>query len=218
MRTASILLVCTGNLCRSPAAELLLADRLGPAAHDYSIHSAGTKAVTGSPIDPTMRELLGRRGIEATGSLACQVTVGMLESADLILTASTSHRAAVVRILPRAVRKTLTLKQLARYAPAILRFGGGTRTGAERVEWILAAVPQARALVPMGDDSIADPLGKSRRHYRVAIDQLDDACAVIASVLGDPATASTSPGIPGSPDGWWSDMSTVEFQDRADRP
>lgn len=214
---ASILLVCTGNVCRSPAAALLLADRLGPAAHNYSIHSAGIKAVTGSLIQPTIGQLLAERGIEVTPSPARQVTVGMLDSADLILTASTNQRAAMVRMQPRAVRKTLTLNQLSRYAPIILESDGGNATGAERVQWLLGALPQARSLAPKGDDSIADPMGRSRRHYREAIDELDHSCTMIASILRGAATTSTSPQMPSSPDSWWSDMSTAEVQDRTNR-
>jgi len=185
IRKLTILLVCTGNVCRSPAAEFLLADLLGPAAKKFTIRSAGTKAVAKQPIDPIICNLLRRRGIETIHFTSRGLDLRMLESADLILTASTNHRAAVARLLPAALHKTLTLKQLARYAPFILESGDRPPDVGERIPWLLAALPRARARARRDDDdSIADPRGKSRRHYEAAIEELHHACARIATLLG----------------------------------
>lgn len=210
MGAANILLVCEGGGCHSPAAGFLLVERLGPAARDYSIHTAGINVGAGSPIDPTMRRLLGHQGLEVADAVSRELTAEMVDSADLILTASTSHRAAVVRVLPRAVRKTLTLNQLARYASVILTSGDGPRPGAERVRWILAALPKARAQAPTGEDSIPDPRGRSARHYRRTLDELDRACATVASILREPATSSAAST---SPESWWTELSTAESDD-----
>ena len=51
----SILAVCTGNVCRSPAVERLLASKLGPTV---SVSSAGTHALVGHPISEPMAALL----------------------------------------------------------------------------------------------------------------------------------------------------------------
>jgi protein-tyrosine phosphatase len=185
IRKLTILIVCTGNVCRSPVAEFLLADLLGTTARRFAIRSAGTKAVAKLPIDPTMCSLLRRRGIETIHFSSRALDVRMLESADLILTASTNQRAAVARLLPAALHKTLTLKQLARYAPFILESGERPAEVADRIPWLLAAVPRARARARKDDDdSIADPRGKSRRHYEAAVEELDHACAMIAPLLG----------------------------------
>lgn len=183
IRKLTILIVCTGNVCRSPAAEFLLADLLGPTARKFTIRSAGTRAVAKMPIDPIICTALRRRGIETIHFSSRELDVRMLESADLILTASINHRAAVARLLPSALHKTLTLKQLARYAPFILESGASPTDVTERIPWILAAVPRARARARKEDDSIADPRGKSRRQYEAAIDELDHACAAIALLL-----------------------------------
>ncbi len=184
IRKLTILIVCTGNVCRSPAAEFLLADLLGPTARKFTIRSAGTRAVAKMPIDPIICGLLRRRGIETIHFSSRELDVRMLESADLILTASTNHRAAVARLLPSALHKTLTLKQLARYAPFIQESGASPSDVTQRIPWILAAVPRARARARKDDDdSIADPRGKSRRQYEAAIDELDHACSMIAPLL-----------------------------------
>mgnify|MGYP002738687724 CR=1 FL=1 len=46
-----ILTVCTGNVCRSPAAERLLEHTLNPSV---TVRSAGTRALVGEPIHPPM--------------------------------------------------------------------------------------------------------------------------------------------------------------------
>jgi protein-tyrosine phosphatase len=206
----NILLVCTANVCRSPAAEFLLASHLGSAARDISIRSAGVNASAGAPIDDTIGNLLRSRGVETRPFSSRQLTVRMLESADLVLTASTSHRSAVVQLLPTAVRRTLTLRQLARYAPFILESGEPPAGSAARLGWILAAVPQARALAPRDDDSIADPMGRSRGHYRAAVDAVDKACAAIAPLLGSRAEEVLQ-----SPRSWWSEVSRFEIEGRS---
>ncbi len=201
----TVLIVCTGNVCRSPAAELLLNEHLGSAAMHYSLRSAGIRAAPGIPIDATIGAMLGGRGIEAAHCSARRVDAGMLESADLILTASTSNRSAVTRMLPAAVRKTFTLKQLARYAPCILDHGEGPVDAVDRIPWILAEVPLARARAPRQDDSIADPLGRSRRRYRAAFNEIDRACVAVAALLGAPLALPSD-----ATRGWWSEMSAVE--------
>jgi protein-tyrosine phosphatase len=192
IRKPTILIVCTGNVCRSPAAEFLLADLLGATAKKFTIRSAGTRAVAKLPIDPTICSLLRRRGIETIHFSSRELEVRMLETADLIVTASTNHRAAVARLRPAALHKTLTLKQLARYAPYILESGNRPTDVNERIAWLLAGVPRARARARKDDDdSIADPRGKSRRHYEAAIEELESACAVIAGLLGDVTATGT---------------------------
>jgi len=206
--TVNILLVCTGNVCRSPAAEFLLAQRLGPAAAAFSVRSAGTKAVAGAPIDPRMGARLRRRGIDTAHFTSSPLDVAMLEWADLILTASTNNRADVIRLRPSTVGKTLSLRQLARYAPFILQSGQGPAEIADRIPWILSTVPMARAQAPKEDDSIADPRGKSLRRYATALDEVDRACASIAPLLSPTAAA---PGVaPTASRSWWSETWGLE--------
>ncbi|HEX8508433.1 MAG TPA: hypothetical protein VF635_02900, partial [Propionibacteriaceae bacterium] len=78
----SILLVCTGNICRSPVAERLLRANLDSSVR---ITSAGTYAVVGSAIEPRMAALLRGAGADADGFAARQLTVDHVRSADLVL-------------------------------------------------------------------------------------------------------------------------------------
>ncbi|GAA0841525.1 protein-tyrosine-phosphatase [Marinobacter szutsaonensis] len=95
-----ILIVCVGNICRSPMAEYLLRARL----HEQSgkqIHSAGIGALVDKPADETALELLKEQGIDATGHRARQVTQKMLASADLILAMEEGHLKRLHEIAPQ---------------------------------------------------------------------------------------------------------------------
>ncbi len=182
-----ILLVCTANICRSPAAQFLLLGGLGAAAESWIVESAGVSAVDGVPIDPVIASLLQQRGIATAGFRSRRLEVGMIASADLVLTASAGHRAAVARAFPPAVRKTFTLKQLARYAPFLDPGGDPAVPPAERVAQLLRTVPIARAKATerrrAGDD-VTDPRGRSRRAYTAAVRDLERACAAVGALLG----------------------------------
>ena len=114
----AVLTVCTGNICRSPAAERLLAARLG-AGSGVAVSSAGVGAVVGAPIPPPMAALLSGAGVSPDGFAARQLTAAMLRDSDLVLVLTRGHRARVVDVYPGAVRRTFTLRELARLAAAV---------------------------------------------------------------------------------------------------
>lgn len=106
-----ILTVCTGNICRSPVAERLLAARLGDRAE---VTSAGTRAVVGAPIDPGMASLLDTAGEASGGFAARQLTATQIRDADLVLALTRAHRARILEEVPAALRRTFTLLEFAR--------------------------------------------------------------------------------------------------------
>ena len=107
----SILAVCTGNVCRSPAVERLLANKLGPTV---SVGSAGTHALVGHPISEPMAALLRDSGVEPESFEARRLSEQMLKEADLILSMTRAQRGLVVELWPAAVRRTFTLREFAR--------------------------------------------------------------------------------------------------------
>lgn len=84
-----ILVVCTGNICRSPIAEGLLKARLG----GKQIWSAGTMALIGNGADPYSVEVSAEHGVDIASHRAQQLTLPMLQHADLVLTLDGSHNA-----------------------------------------------------------------------------------------------------------------------------
>ena len=103
----NILIVCVGNICRSPAAEALLAQKLENKG--LTISSAGIGALVGNPMDKTAYEVLNDHGIEHTAHRARQVDSEMLHRADLILVMEQSHIQHIRQIAPEVHGKTFLL-------------------------------------------------------------------------------------------------------------
>ncbi|BAP46154.1 low molecular weight phosphotyrosine protein phosphatase [Pseudomonas sp. 21LCFQ02] len=106
---SELLVVCVGNICRSPMAEAILRDRL--ADRPISIRSAGLHALTGAPIDGLAREVLDLHGLELPGHRSQQVDRQMLRRADLILSMEQPHLASLFRLAPEVRGKTFLIGQ-----------------------------------------------------------------------------------------------------------
>nr|WP_253383671.1 protein tyrosine phosphatase [unidentified bacterial endosymbiont] len=78
----SILVVCTGNICRSPVGERLLQSYL----HGVNVVSAGIRGLEGYPADPHAQTICLKHGISLEGHSGRKLTSSMLRQADLILT------------------------------------------------------------------------------------------------------------------------------------
>ncbi len=114
-----ILIVCTGNLCRSPMAQYLAAallqEALGTAAAPgVTVTSAGTSARDGTPIHPHAASVLAGRGLDPRAFTTRRLHAGLLDSADLVLCAERGHRAAAVTTAPKTVSRAFTLREFAR--------------------------------------------------------------------------------------------------------
>ncbi|KAL2899505.1 hypothetical protein RDABS01_024587 [Bienertia sinuspersici] len=99
----SVLFVCLGNICRSPAAEGVFRDLVKKRGLDskYSIDSAGTIDYhEGNPADSRMRSTAKRRGIEIT-SISRPIRPSDFRDFDLILAMDKSNRADILEALDR---------------------------------------------------------------------------------------------------------------------
>ena len=91
-----ITFVCTGNTCRSPMAEVIARKWLmDNDIRDVSVGSAGILAGTGHPASDGARWAVSEGGLDLDGHAATLLTHRVIESSDLILTMSDSHKAAV---------------------------------------------------------------------------------------------------------------------------
>lgn len=98
----TFLMVCTGNICRSPMAEALLASRLSSRGVNASVESAGIAAAEGEPPEPFAQALMRERGLDVSGHRARQVTGELLAEFELVLVMEESQKRAVERAHPAA--------------------------------------------------------------------------------------------------------------------
>ena len=103
----SVLVVCVGNICRSPLGEALLKQSL--AGKDIRIASAGISALVGKPMEPTALEILREHGGDHPDHSAQQFTSELARNYDLILTMEPRHIQDITRIAPEARGKTFLL-------------------------------------------------------------------------------------------------------------
>ncbi|MGR3724424.1 arsenate reductase/protein-tyrosine-phosphatase family protein [Abyssibius alkaniclasticus] len=103
MIVRSILVVCTGNICRSPIGERILA-ALCP---DIDVSSAGIGALVGKGIDADAALVAAQHGVKTTDHVARQITSDMLSSHELVLAMAPEHRRHIGEYFPQAFGKTM---------------------------------------------------------------------------------------------------------------
>jgi protein-tyrosine phosphatase len=183
----SILAVCTGNVCRSPAVERLLASKLGPTV---TVSSAGTHALVGHAIAEPMAALLLDSGIEPASFEARRLAEPMLKEADLILSMTRIQRGLVVELWPPAVRRAFTLREFARLLSAVDPAALPAGHPAERLRAAipLAAAGRGRQRMSPAEDDVVDPFRLSNAVYAASFSQITSAVdAIVYATIINPA-------------------------------
>lgn len=159
----TLLAVCTGNICRSPAMDRLLA--LAFESEDgIGVLSAGTHAHIGDDMESQMKRRLADYGANTENFQAEQLSSEMVRDSDLVLTATRGHVADILNDVPGSEAKVFTLREFVRLLDSVdeaalretLADSGST---AEKLAALvpLVAAQREHAEAPTAADDVVDP-------------------------------------------------------------
>jgi protein-tyrosine phosphatase len=192
-----VLLVCTGNICRSPIAHGLLTERskrlLGGV---IEVRSSGTWGLGGSPATTEGIAAAADLGIDIAGHRASRFTARLARWADLVVTMTTEQEAEVREEAAEAAAKTFTLKELVSILGALPpAVGEPTREALLRRVDEASRARAAGRIRPPADIDVSDPLGLSSSAYRAVARELagliDD---LVRGLAGDRESAFAGEG------------------------
>lgn len=105
-----ILVVCSGNTCRSPLAAVILSAHLArvPELVGVTVTSAGTEALEGTPASQGSYRVALERGLDLSSHRARLATTDIVRGADLILTMGDSHMQRIASLGGEARAHLLT--------------------------------------------------------------------------------------------------------------
>jgi protein-tyrosine phosphatase len=205
-----ILVVCSANICRSPAAAQILTSELAQVITPLAVSSAGTEALVGQPACQIMQELIAvdttnASSPEVSKHRSRQVTKAAVESSDFVIALEHHHLDFLAQLAPQARARNFTLKQASRLADRVARQVGNGKLpdGApplpddsdERLSWLLAEMHEARgqAVLPpesarvealgWDSDDISDPHVEGLELHPMAADLIQRNVRLIADSL-----------------------------------
>ena len=185
-----VLVLCTGNICRSPMAEAFLGDQLRRRGIDARVHSAGL-LYDGEPATDHGQSVLRDLGLDLSGHRSRIMDGELLSRADLVLGMARLHiREAVVRV-PSIWPRAFTLKELVRRGA-----DAGSRAPDQPLgEWLAKCHAGRTHSDLLGDsraDDVADPIGSSRANYARTAAELHD---LIDRLVGLAFPPDPTPGV-----------------------
>jgi protein-tyrosine phosphatase len=171
----SILVVCTGNVCRSPIAEVCLRSELSARFGDRgpNVHSAGTAGWDGSPAFARSAEAAAEHGIDVSRHVARTLSRDMVEEADLVLCMAAEHRSHVLASTGHVEARTFTLKGLVRVLEQLPLDAASDDPGSlgARIEEADSARATSGSIV---DEDIEDPYGDSVTAHRAIVVEIEE--------------------------------------------
>jgi protein-tyrosine phosphatase len=190
---ARVLIVCTGNICRSPFIERLLQhelDQRSGSDRRFIVTSAGTGALAGSAMDPQAAAQLLAHGGDPSGFRARDLTPALIAEADLVLTATRVHRGKVALMSPKVLRRVFTFCDFADLVSGV--DGREVRpTHTDSGAWVRQVTEKAAAsrglrppLEPEFAD-IVDPYRHADEWFAFMAEQVTESMPAVVGALGD---------------------------------
>jgi protein-tyrosine phosphatase len=178
---AVILVVCTGNTCRSPMTMALLRHQLdGTDRAEIVVESAGTLGWNGRPATDHTVEVLGEMGVDLSGHVSRRIDHAMLASSDLVLAMTRNHSWAVAAHDPEMMHRTFLLGEIVRLGEVV-----GARGDETLREWIerVDARRTEHKRIGRADEEIPDPLGEPLDTYRHTAERVQRSVNRLAKLL-----------------------------------
>jgi protein-tyrosine phosphatase len=113
MKKKRILIVCTGNTCRSPLVEAIIADYLERSAlkDKVIVSSGGISAQSGKPAHQYATQIAHELGLSLEGHTTRQVDRHLLDKSDLVLCVTDAHKSLLLHNFEGLLRKCFTLAE-----------------------------------------------------------------------------------------------------------
>lgn len=174
-----VLFVCTGNICRSPMAEVLFAHM----APDAEVSSAGTMDWSGQPAHEYAIAAMAERGLDLSAHRSRRLSEYLVDESDLIVVMTRNHGWAVEARSEAKAAATFLPAELSRLADHV-----GDRNGADAQSWVAQLHTQRDTqtkarFIGRAADEIPDPIGESLPYFRVIADRLERELAPAAARL-----------------------------------
>ena len=155
-KVKSILLVCTGNSCRSIMAEGIFRKYLKDAGkNDIDVASAGIMAIDGFPPTDETIKVMKDNGVDVSGYKSRRITADLINKSDLVLVMEGVHKDFVIRIDPSAEGKVHLLK----------KYGSSDKR----------KYPE--------DDGVPDPIGRPLDFYKLSLEIIKEEAKRIVALL-----------------------------------
>lgn len=117
-----LLILCTGNTCRSPMAGVLALDWLKKHnEQEVAVKTAGLATFPGSPAASQGIQVMEELGLDLTEHQTNPVTSELIDWADLVLTMTWEHKRKVLSAYPEAEGKVFTLREYGEPVPEVER-------------------------------------------------------------------------------------------------
>ncbi|GIG55447.1 arsenate reductase/protein-tyrosine-phosphatase family protein [Demequina activiva] len=178
-RPARVTMVCTGNICRSPAMHYLAQREWGDAAE---VTSAGIYAEIGMDVPSPMRASAGRHGLDIPRHRPTQLDRGILSRADLVLVATQQHARWIEGEWGGVAEHSFGLKEAAELSTRADAPEGATPS--ERLVNAAAALHAARLADPAPLRSLDDPWSRDQATYDRVMDEIVEDLGAITAWVG----------------------------------